>query len=157
MISLSGFAQAPHVHTPGDNHNHNHTADPNDHANHVTAPPSKKQLDSLLSIYKAPAAHAAKFGRLIIQDAGGRMKPVNTFSSELLRKVSHDDTYNGMNSDQVLLSMTQYAQVWIQVPIIYIKSGNDSIRKIIGVDKEAKAVAFVNFLMQTETTNFLLI
>jgi len=144
MISLSGFAQqTPHVHSHG--HDHNHAADPNDHANHVTAPPSQKQLDSLLTIYKAPESHAAKFGRLIIQDAGGRMKPINTFSSELLRKVSHDDKYNGMNSDQVFLSMTQYAQVWIQIPLIYIKSGNDSIRKIIGIDKEAKYAPFVKF------------
>ena len=145
MISLSGFAQAPHVHTPGHDHDHNHSADPNDHANHVTAPPSQKQLDSLLTIYKAPEAHAAKFGRLIIQDAGGRMKPVNTFSSELLRKVSQSDTYNGMNSDQVFLSITQYAQVWIQIPLVRLRAGNDSIRKIIGVDKEAKRAAFVQF------------
>lgn len=143
MIGLSGFAQAQHVHTPG--HNHDHNTDPNDHANHVTAPPSQKQLDSLLTIYKAPESHAAKFGRLIIQDAGGRMKPVNTFSSELLRKVSQSDTYNGMNSDQVFLSMTQYAQVWIQIPLIHLRAGNDSIRKIIGVDKEAKRAAFVQF------------
>ncbi|AXB57910.1 cytochrome c biogenesis protein CcsA [Flavobacterium fluviale] len=144
MLSLSGFAQqSPHVHSH--DHDHAHTADPNDHANHVTAPPSKKQLDSLLNIYKAPEAHAAKFGRLIIQDAGGRMKPINTFSSELLRKVSHDDKYNGMNSDQVFLSMTQYAQVWIQIPLIYIKSGNDSIRKIIGIDSKDKYAPFVKF------------
>jgi cytochrome c-type biogenesis protein CcsB len=144
LLSINSFAQqTPHVHSH--DHEHNHTTDPNDHANHVTAPPSQKQLDSLLTIYKAPKEHAAKFGRLIIQDAGGRMKPINTFSSELLRKVSHSDSYNGMNSDQVFLSMTQYAQVWIQIPIIYIKSGNDSIRKIIGIDKEAKYAPFVKF------------
>lgn len=148
MLSFSGFAQAPHVHTEGDGHDHSHNhapADPNDHANHVTAAPSQKQIDSLLTIYKAPVAHAAKFGRLIIQDAGGRMKPINTFSSELLRKVSHKDTYNGMNSDQVFLSMTQYAQVWIQVPLIYLNTKDDSIRRIIGVDRKAKLVPFVKF------------
>ncbi|MDX6182962.1 cytochrome c biogenesis protein CcsA [Flavobacterium sp. Fl-77] len=139
MLSFGGFAQAPHV------HKHQNNEDPNDHANHVTAPPSEKQIDSLLNIYKAPEAHAAKFGRLIIQDAGGRMKPINTFSSELLRKVSQNDTYSGMNSDQVFLSMTQYAQVWIQVPIIHLRAGNDSIRKIIGVEKEAKKAPFVKF------------
>ena len=32
--------------------------------------------------------HSNKFGQLVIQDAGGRMKSANTFSSELLRKVS---------------------------------------------------------------------
>jgi cytochrome c-type biogenesis protein CcsB len=148
MLSFAGFSQAPHVHTSGDGHEHNHNhapADPNDHANHVTAAPSQKQIDSLLTIYKAPVAHAAKFGRLIIQDAGGRMKPINTFSSELLRKVSHKDTYNGMNSDQVFLSMTQYAQVWIQVPLIYLNTKDDSIRKIIGVDRKAKLAPFVKF------------
>lgn len=146
LISLNGFAQqSPHVHSHDHEHDHAHSADPNDHANHVTAPPSQKQLDSLLTIYKAPEAHAAKFGRLIIQDAGGRMKPINTFSSELLRKVSHSDKYNGMNSDQVFLSMTQYAQVWIQIPLIYIKSGNDSIRKIIGIDSKDQYAPFVKF------------
>ncbi|MDX6189108.1 cytochrome c biogenesis protein CcsA [Flavobacterium sp. Fl-318] len=146
LFSLNGFAQeAPHVHTPGHTHEHNKNEDPNNHANHVTAPPSQKQLDSLLTIYKAPKEHAAKFGRLIIQDAGGRMKPINTFSSELLRKVSHSDKYNGMNSDQVFLSMTQYAQVWIQVPLIYINTKDDSIRKIIGIDRKAKLAPFVKF------------
>src|SRR5690606_13602443 len=89
--------------------------------------------------------HAAQFGRLIIQDAGGRMKPINTFSSELLRKVSHANDYKGMNSDQVFLSISQYAQFWIEVPLIYIKSGNDSIRKIIGIDAKAKYAPFIAF------------
>ncbi|SHN17251.1 cytochrome c biogenesis protein CcsA [Flavobacterium xinjiangense] len=115
------------------------------HDNHQHQTPSEKQIDSLLNKYKVPEDHAAKFGRLIIQDAGGRMKPVNTFSSELLRKVSHMESYKGMNSDQVLLSMTQYAKLWIEVPLIYIKAGNDSIRKIIGVDKEAQYAPFISF------------
>jgi hypothetical protein len=36
--------------------------------------------------FKVTEAHASKFGRLVIQDAGGRMKPINTFSSELLKR-----------------------------------------------------------------------
>ncbi|MGA9639225.1 cytochrome c biogenesis protein, partial [Flavobacterium sp.] len=112
---------------------------------HVRTKPTEKQIDSLLNKFKVSEAHAGKFGRLIIQDAGGRMKPINTFSSELLRKVSHANDYKGMNSDQVFLSMSQYAQLWIEVPIIYIKSGNDSIRKIIGIDTKAKYAPFVSF------------
>jgi hypothetical protein len=45
-----------------------------------------------------------KFGRLVIQDGGGRMKPINTFSSELLRKVSQ--RFLQYEFDQVLLSIT---------------------------------------------------
>ena len=106
---------------------------------------NEKQLDSIIQKRKVTENHAAKFGRLIIQDAGGRMKPINTFSSELLRKVSHSDTYKGLNSDQVFLSMTEGGNIWIQVPLIYMKSGNDSIRKIIGIDADKKFAAFIDF------------
>lgn len=140
-ISMSGFAQS---------HNHDHDEN-GDHADHVEngthtrVAPTEKQLDSLLNKFKVSEAHAEKFGRLVIQDAGGRMKPINTFSSELLRKVSHSNEYKGMNPDQVFLSISQYAQFWIEIPLIYIKGGNDSIRKIIGVDFKAKYAPFISF------------
>jgi len=110
--------------------------------NHVA---SIKQIDSLLNRYKVTEDHAAKFGRLIVQDEGGRMKPVNTFSSELLRKVSKSDTYKDMNSDQVFLSMTEFPRLWFEVPLIYIKNGNDSIRKIIGLAATEKYAPFIKF------------
>jgi len=106
--------------------------------NHAHNKPSEKQIDSLLSKYMVNADHAAKFGRLVIQDEGGRMKPINTFSSELLRKVSKADTYKEMNSDQVFISMTQFPQIWYEVPLIFMKAGNDSIRKLIGLKSDVK-------------------
>lgn len=117
LLSLNGFAQ----------HQHN--------------PTKFNYLDSILK-YKVPEAQAEKFGRLVIQDDGGRMKPINTFSSELLRKVSKRETYEGMNSDQVFISMSQFPTAWFELPLIYIKNGNDSIRKIIGVNPEDKYVTF---------------
>jgi cytochrome c-type biogenesis protein CcsB len=112
------------------------------HTNHANDLPTPKQIDSILDKYKVSEKHASQFGRLIIQDEGGRMKPINTFSSELLRKVSHQNSYNGMNSDQVFISMTQFPTVWFETPLIYIKSGNDSIRKILGIPKDAKYATF---------------
>ncbi|OYQ37252.1 cytochrome C biogenesis protein [Flavobacterium cyanobacteriorum] len=112
---------------------------------HVHQKPTERQLDSIILKYKVDDAHAAKFGRIIIQDAGGRMKPVNTFSSELLRKVSKSDTYKGMNADQVFISMTMFDQVWYNVPIIYLKRGNDSLRKIAGLDKQVKYASLADF------------
>jgi cytochrome c-type biogenesis protein CcsB len=112
---------------------------------HQGVMPTQKQIDSVLNTYKVTEDHAAKFGRLVIQDEGGRMKPVNTFSSELLRKVSKSDTYKDMNADQVFLSMIQFPRVWFEVPLIYMKTGNDSLRKIIGVPKTAKYAPFIKF------------
>jgi cytochrome c-type biogenesis protein CcsB len=108
---------------------------------HQNKPAKFSFLDSIL-VYKVPEAQAEKFGRLVIQDDGGRMKPINTFSSELLRKVSKRETYEGMNSDQVFISMSQFPTAWFELPLIYVKSGNDSIRKIIGVNPEEKYITF---------------
>jgi hypothetical protein len=41
--------------------------------------------------------------------------------------------------------MTQGGNIWIQVPLIYMKAGNDSIRKIIGIDAEKKYASFIDF------------
>ncbi|QYJ69521.1 cytochrome c biogenesis protein CcsA [Flavobacterium litorale] len=112
---------------------------------HLHQKTSEKQLDSLLQRYKVSEEHASKFGRLIIQDAGGRMKPVNTFSSELLRKVSKSDTYKGMNADQVFLSMAMFDQAWYNVPVIYLKRGNDSLRAVAGIDKKVKYASLADF------------
>ncbi|MDA1288638.1 MAG: cytochrome c biogenesis protein CcsA [Bacteroidetes bacterium] len=105
-------------------------------------------FDSIIQADAFSKEHAEMFGSLIIQDAGGRMKPANTFSSELLRKVSKSDTYNGLNADQVLLSILNSPVVWYNVPIIYLKRGNDSLRNLISVPKTAKYAALLSFFDQ---------
>src|SRR5690606_18435066 len=60
-----------------------------DHAHAVG--PTQAQVDSVIQSTKVDREHAEKFGAMIIQDEGGRMKPINTFASELLRKLSGKD------------------------------------------------------------------
>jgi cytochrome c-type biogenesis protein CcsB len=107
--------------------------------------PSNFSVDSLLQLETIDAEQAAKFGALVIQDQGGRMKPANTFASELLRKVSKSDSYKWLDANQVLLSMTQNPFIWYQVPFVYLKRGNDSLRSIVGIKKKSKYAAFANF------------
>ena len=73
------------------------------------------------------------------------MKPANTFSSELLRKVSKNDKYEGLNSDQVLLSIMNNPAIWYNVPLIYLRRGNDSIRKLINIDLNSKYAPYFHF------------
>jgi len=142
FFSLNSFGQNHQE------HNHNSEESHNNMTVFSRKIPNEAALDLALKNGKINEEHAAKFGRLIIQDEGGRMKPINTFSSELLRKVSHSNTFKEMNSDQVFLSMSQNSLVWLDIPIIYIKSGNDSIRKIIGIDSKAKFAPFIAFFDQ---------
>jgi cytochrome c-type biogenesis protein CcsB len=87
-------------------------------------------------------SHAKEFGELIVQDQDGRMKPVNTLSSELLRKIYRKDKMSGLNSDQVFLGMLSNPAYWQGVPMIKVSDGE--LKKLIGVS--GKYASFNDFL-----------
>ena len=65
--------------------------------------------------------HAGEFGKMLIQDQAGRIKPINTLSSELLRKVYGKTLFNELTPDQVLLGMLVHPVYWQAVPMIRVK------------------------------------
>tara|TARA_R110000850_G_scaffold80862_1_gene173590 strand:- start:140891 stop:144061 length:3171 start_codon:yes stop_codon:yes gene_type:complete len=121
LVGTFGFSQ--------DAHQHRETED--------------NQLDSIIFANVVDKDHAAKFGQLVIQDEGGRMKPVNTFASELLRKVSKSDHYKSLDANQVFLSMSEFPRLWVEIPLIRLKRGNDSIRKVLDVSEDRKNVSLI--------------
>ena len=110
--------------------------------------PSKEEVDALIVKTAVSKEHAEKFGRMVIQDDGGRMMPINTFSSMLLRKLSRSDTYAGLNADQVMLSMLQNPILWYNAEVLYLKKGNDSLRNIIGVPEDIKRFKALDFFTE---------
>ena len=107
-----------------------------------------KTIDSIIEAQKSDKLHAKEFGKLVIQDAGGRMKPVNTFASELLRKVSKKDSYKDMDANQVVLSMLGNPRAWYFVPFIYIKKDNTKVRDLIGIPHDQKYARFSDFFSE---------
>ncbi len=108
--------------------------------------PTQQQVDSILKSTIVSEEHAEQFGALVIQDEGGRMKPIHTFASEVLRKLSGKNTYNGLSANQVFLSMMMNPGVWYNTEFVALaKKENDSIRKIIGVPQGTKYVKATDF------------
>lgn len=112
------------------------------------SPMNSQKADSIVMANAVNKEQAAAFGRLVLQD-NGRMKPVNTFSSELLRKISGSDDYKGLSSDQVFLSMTEFPMMWYGIPILKLDWRNDSIKKILGVAPDTKQIALVDLFDQS--------
>ncbi len=127
LITFSGMAQEPSS------------------TSHASIP--KQEIDSLILANAVSKEHAEKFGHLLIQD-NGRMKPINTFASELLRKVSRSDHYEGLNADQVFISMSEFPRLWVEVPLIALKRGNDSIRHVAGVPDGQKNISLLDLFDQ---------
>jgi cytochrome c-type biogenesis protein CcsB len=135
--------QQEDVHSENDGHDH--SVKPRE----SRVAPIKAQIDSVLHANVAPKDIADQFGKLVVQDVGGRMMPIDTYASELLRKISKSDTYEGLSANQVYLSIQESPMLWYNVPVILLKSKKgDSIRKIIGVPKSQKYVTLLDFFSE---------
>src|SRR5690606_19567243 len=56
------------------------------------------------------------------------------------------DTYEGLDANQVFLSIQESPLLWYNVPVIYLKPKKaDSIRSIIGIEKTKKFASLVDF------------
>ncbi|MBO3116538.1 cytochrome c biogenesis protein CcsA [Winogradskyella sp. DF17] len=118
----------------------------NDGHNHTPQKPLREQIDSVLSANITPKEHAEKFAGLVIQDYSGRMMPMHTYASEMLRKISKSDVYGDFNATQIFMSIQESPMLWYNVPIIYLKPRKaDSIRNIIGVGYDQKYVSLLDF------------
>ncbi|MBN1145159.1 MAG: cytochrome c biogenesis protein CcsA [Bacteroidales bacterium] len=85
--------------------------------------------------------HAVRFGKMLVQDNGGRIEPVNTLSNEILRKISRKSTYKGLNSDQVMLGMMASPEAWQHEPVI--RATHPQIQELLG--SHEKHHAFSSF------------
>ncbi|AUC22241.1 cytochrome C biogenesis protein [Polaribacter sejongensis] len=119
------------------------------HAPHEPNQITNQQIDSLLQANIVDIKHAESFNKLVIQDAGGRMKPAHTFSSELVRKVSKEETFKGMQPSQVLLSIIENPRLWFEVPIIYLEKGNSKIREVLSLPVTATHARLSDFITPT--------
>ena len=98
---------------------------------------STQPIDSVLSLEIVDQEHAALFGKLLVQDLDGRIKPLNTLASEFLRKVSRKNYYKGnslkLDANQVFLAIHLNPGKWYTIPLIKIDKdkGGETFKPII--------------------------
>jgi cytochrome c-type biogenesis protein CcsB len=91
------------------------------------------------------AGHANTFSRLIVQDQNGRMKPVHTLSREVMRKLLRKEQLDGVNADQIVLSMFANSADWFAVPMISVGK-HPAIHKLLGTS--ANVVSYKDFFTE---------
>lgn len=85
--------------------------------------------------------HAKKFGRILVQDFQGRIKPMDTHTLELLRKIYKKDNYKKgtltLTSLQWFISMQIDPGFWANEPLIKVsQKGGDQLIKETGANAE---------------------
>ena len=82
---------------------------------------------------------AMEFGKVLVQDQKGRTKPLFTLSNDILRKVSRENKFEGLNSMQVFLGIYLDFKNWKDVPMISISSTD--LQKKLGITGRLAAFA----------------
>lgn len=107
---------------------------------------------AIKTIISFDKAHADKFGKIIIQDSKGRMKPMDTLSTEILAKMyrhaSLDIAGKKLDANQVILGMMLKPDAYRNLKII--RTSNKEINKLIGAKEDAKYASFSQFFMDSD-------
>ncbi len=89
-----------------------------------------------------PYNHTRKFGEALVQDNNGRVKPLNTLASDVIRKVTGKEKFLGSHPTQLFLGMLSEPGYWQTVPLI--KIGNTNLAIAMGV--EGKYGSLMDFI-----------
>ncbi|MGO3183070.1 MAG: cytochrome c biogenesis protein CcsA [Aequorivita sp.] len=107
---------------------------------------SPMQKDSIPSVtelvvnQEIDKQHSDLFGRILVQDMDGRIKPINTLASEFLRKIygktaftyKANDEKISLDANQVFLAMHVSPGAWQKIPVIKIdaQKGGDYFKPL---------------------------
>ncbi|BBE19222.1 cytochrome C-type biogenesis protein [Aquipluma nitroreducens] len=92
---------------------------------------AKADSSELSPIPRIDQAVLTDFSRLWIQEQDGRIEPVSTLSSEILRKVTRKSSFEGRSPEEVMLGLYLYPEYWRNVSLVYVT--NNQLKSLLGV------------------------
>ena len=104
-------------------------------------------VDSLLQANLIDATHAKRAEQLLVQDNGGRVKPLSTLSTQYIRKISRKQELYGQSATQILIGMMSNPVAWGNIPII--KISNPELKNVL--DTKEKLVSFIQLFEKDGT------
>lgn len=106
-------------------------------------PPTTEEVQTLIANIKANSSEFSQaFAALLVQDSGGRIKPLDTIASEYIHKITGRDGFLGLSNMQMFLGITMYPEYFRHIKMIKTKS--PKLREILGVDSGQKYIAAID-------------
>jgi len=111
-------------------------------------PSQAAEIDPVIkTILAFDKVHADKFGTLIVQDSGGRMKPMDTLTTEILAKIHGGSNLSvgeiKLTPNQVILGMMIRPDSFQDIKLI--KTKDEAINKLLGIKADARYASFSQF------------
>lgn len=99
------------------------------------------------TIKKIDYDYAENFGRILVQDQGGRIKPMDSLAIDIVNKLSGQSTIMGLSHNQVIYGMVSKPVLWQKIAMIKVK--HSKIKELLGVAADKKYIAFVDVMDQS--------
>ncbi|WP_185869648.1 cytochrome c biogenesis protein CcsA [Blattabacterium cuenoti] len=113
----------------------------------------KISLENISDVIHIPKKHGENFGRLLVQDYKGRIKPINTVAIDLLRKIYKKKYIGDIDANQWFISMHQDNIFWTKVPFIKVdKKGGFNFLKKIKANKEYYVSVMDLYVIDSKTS-----
>ncbi|NOY94800.1 MAG: cytochrome c biogenesis protein CcsA [Chlorobi bacterium] len=97
-------------------------------------------------------AQIKAFGELLVQDNQGRIKPINSLASKIVRKLTRKNSFKNMSPTHVLLDMSSNPSKWYSIPIL--KVSHSDLRKSLGI--KGKFASFNDLVKSSSNGGYLL-
>ncbi len=78
------------------------------------------------------------FSKIWVQGVDGRIEPLSTLNSEIVRKLSRKSSLYGKSADEVVLSMMTYPEIWQTMP--FVRVGSEELAAELGVSGKTVSV-----------------
>ena len=104
---------------------------------------TKEMVKYLENHKKTSLKIADEFSHTLVQ-LNGRIEPMDTFTTDILRKLTKKSSFLGMNSNQVVLGMMSRPDIWKDVKVLKIRT--PKLKKFLNVNETRKYVAFSEIL-----------
>lgn len=105
-------------------------------------------LDLIQNLKEKSAPHSALFGKILVQDFGGRIKPMDTLAMEYIHKMTKKDNFLGLSNMQLFLGMMMYPNEFKKIKMIAIST--PKLKELIGVEKNQKYIAFEDVFVDNQ-------
>jgi hypothetical protein len=79
----------------------------------------------------------------MIQDSAGRMKPVDSLSTEIMHKMNRNSSILGLDANQVILGMMTRPEAWREIKLI--RTSHKDVNALLGIGESDKSAAFSQF------------
>ncbi|ANV98420.1 cytochrome C biogenesis protein [Helicobacter enhydrae] len=96
----------------------------------------------LQNIQSRSQGFAQAFDSVLVQDFGGRIKPISTLATDAIHKITKTNNYKNFSNTQLLIGMMMFPHQFQQFKMI--KISNPKLKNILGIPSDERYISFDN-------------